>query len=78
MRETGNSNLLADPPSLYIDLEGPNLSISTQSGLEIAGAVLSRAVCSPTAAAPFPSKTEADNAALPSLVASYCHPRTIF
>jgi hypothetical protein len=55
------------------------LSISTQSGRKIAGAVSSRAACSPTAAAPPPSETEADDAAFPSLlVASYCRPCPIF
>jgi hypothetical protein len=54
------------------------LSLSTQSGPEIAGAVSSRSACCPTAAALPLSETEADNAAFPSLVASYCHPRPIF
>jgi hypothetical protein len=54
------------------------LSISTQSGRKIAGAVSSRAAYSPTAAAPPPCETGADDAAFPSLVASYCRPRPIF
>ena len=54
------------------------LSISTQPGLKIAGAVLSRAACSLTAAAPPSSKTETDDAVFPLLVASYCRPRPIF
>jgi hypothetical protein len=54
------------------------LSISTQPELKIAGAVSSRAACSPTAAAPPPSETEADDAAFPLLVASYCRPRPVF
>jgi hypothetical protein len=54
------------------------LSISTQPELKIAGAVLSRAACFLTAAAPPPSEIEADDAVFPLLVASYCHPRTIF
>src|SRR5438552_1296369 len=54
------------------------LSISTQSGRKIAGAVLSRVAYSPTAAAPPPCETGADDAAFPSLVASYCRPRPIF
>ena len=54
------------------------LSISTQSGLKIASAVLSRSSCSPTAAAAPPSEKETNKAAFPSLVASYCHFHTIF
>jgi hypothetical protein len=54
------------------------LSISTQSRRKIAGAVSSRAACSLTVAAAPPSETEADGAAFPSLVASYCRPRPIF
>jgi hypothetical protein len=70
------------PPCLYLppsqlEVFG-ELSISTQSGWIIAGAVSSRAACSPTAAAPPPSETEADDTAFPSLVASYYHPRPIF
>jgi hypothetical protein len=55
------------------------LSISTQPELKIAGAVSSRVAYSLTAAVPPPpSETEADGAVFPSLVASYCRPRTIF
>ena len=54
------------------------LSISIQPGRKIAGAVLSRSACSLTAAAPPPSEIEANDAAFPSLVASYCRPRPIF
>ena len=53
-------------------------SISTQSRRKIVDAVSSRAACSPTAAALPPSETGADDAAFPSLVASYCRPRPIF
>jgi hypothetical protein len=53
-------------------------SISTQPGRKFAGAVSSRSACSPTAATPSPSETETDDAAFPSLVASYCRPRPIF
>src|ERR1700739_3794804 len=54
------------------------LSISIQPGLKITGAVSGRSACSPTAATPPPSKTEADDAAFPSLVTSYYRPRPIF
>jgi hypothetical protein len=54
------------------------LSIFTQSRRKIAGAVSSRAACSPTAAAPHPSETEADDAVFPSLIALHCRPRPIF
>jgi hypothetical protein len=50
------------------------LSISTQPGRKIAGAVSSLAACSLTAAATPPSETETDDAAFPLLTASYCYP----
>jgi hypothetical protein len=59
-------------------LKGKSQIISTQSGRKIAGAVSSGAACSLTTAAPPPSETEADNAAFPPLVASYCRPCPIF
>jgi hypothetical protein len=65
------------PSTSQLEMFG-ELSISTQSGLKIAGAVSSRAACSPTAAAPPPSETEADDAAFPSLEALYCRLRPIF
>jgi hypothetical protein len=65
------------PSTSQLEMFG-ELSISTQSGLKIAGAVSSRAACSPTAVTPPPSETEADDAVFPSLEASYCHLRPIF
>ena len=54
------------------------LSISTQPELKIAGVVSSRATYSPTAAAPPPIETEANDTAFPLLVASYYRPRPVF
>jgi hypothetical protein len=68
---------LLSPSISQLEMFG-ELSISTQPGLKIAGAVSSRATYSLTVATSPPSETEADDAVFPSLVASYYHPRTIF